>query len=296
MAVLIGETAALGSALIWAIAARIYGQMGQRISPLLLNFSKGAIALIIGGLVIGIAGLPLPQIPTMAMVWLGLSGMVGIGLGDSCYLAALKTIGPRRTLLLESLAPPWAALLAWISFGEVIPGMAWLGIFLTVVGVTWVIIERTTDTAVTSKHSYGGIICGLLAGLGQASGSVMSRFAFTIAELDPFWTMMIRVLAGIITVSLLLGRSPSSDRRFPPFAWRWVLVLVGTACASTFLAIIGQQTALKYAPAGIAQALLATSPLFILPIAAWSGEKLSFRAIAGVWIAMAGITLLLFNR
>lgn len=62
------------------------------------------------------------------------------------------------------------------------------------------------------------------------------------------------------------------------------------------LAIIGQQKALKYAPAGIAQALLATSPLFILPIAAWSGEKLSFRAIFGVGVAMAGITLLLFNR
>jgi drug/metabolite transporter (DMT)-like permease len=278
--------------------------MGQRISPLLLNFSKGAIALIVGGMVIGIAGLPLPQVPTTAMGWLGLSGVVGIGLGDSCYLAALKTIGPRRTLLLESLAPPLAALLAWLSFGEVIPGMAWLGIFLTVAGVTWVIIERTTDTAVGGKHPYRGIIWGLLAALGQASGSVMSRFAFTTADLDPFWTMLIRVLAGVITVSILLGRSPPSERGFPPFAWRWVLVLVGTAFASTFLAIIGQQTALKYAPAGIAQALLATSPLFILPIAAWSGEKLSFRAVrvaapsvsAGVGVAMVEITLLLFNR
>ncbi|MFN9174300.1 MAG: hypothetical protein ACK58N_07240 [Synechocystis sp.] len=61
---------------------------------------------------------------------------------------------------------------------------------------------------------------------------------------------------------------------------------------------------MKYAPAGIAQALLATSPLFILPIAAWSGEKLSFRAVrvaapsvsAGVGVAMVEITLLLFNR
>ncbi|MEB3161545.1 MAG: DMT family transporter [Synechocystis sp.] len=296
MAVLIGETAALGSALIWAVAARIYGQMGQRISPLLLNFSKGAIALVIGAIVIIVAGLPLPQVPPVALVWLGLSGVVGIGLGDSCYLAALTTIGPRRTLLLESLAPPLAALLAWISFGEVISVMAWLGIFLTVAGVTWVIVERTIDTAVAGKHPYQGIVWGLLAALGQASGSVMSRFAFTLADLDPFWTMLIRVFAGITTVLILLGRLPSSERQFPPFAWRWVLLLVGTAFASTFLAIIGQQTALKYAPAGIAQALLATSPLFILPIAAWSGEKLSFRAIAGVGVAMAGVTLLLLNR
>ena len=106
MTVLIGEIAALGSALIWAVAARIYGQIGQRISPLLLNFSKGAIALGIGAGVIVLGRLPWPHFPATATGWLILSGIVGIGLGDSCYLAALKEIGPRRTLLLESLAPP----------------------------------------------------------------------------------------------------------------------------------------------------------------------------------------------
>lgn len=296
MAVLLGETAALGSALIWAVAARIYGQIGQRISPLLLNFSKGAIALSIGSAVMVIGRFPLPQLPATATVWLVLSGIVGIGIGDSCYLSALKALGARRTLLLESLSPPLAALLAWISFGEIINGTAWLGILLTVAGVTWVVVERTTDQVVSGKHPYLGIVWGLFAALGQAGGSVMSRFAFTVSDLDPFWTMLIRVLAGIMTVLILLGRSPPSERQFPPFAWRWVLLLIGTAFASTFLAILGQQTALKYAPAGIAQALLATSPLFILPIAAWSGEKLSFRAIAGVGIAMTGIVLLLSNR
>lgn len=293
---MIGEIAALGTALIWAVAARIYGQMGQRISPLLLNFSKGAIALGIGVAVIGIGRLPCPHFPVTATGWLVISGIVGIGLGDSFYLAALREIGPRRTLLLESLAPPLAALLAWISFGENISVEAWLGILLTVLGVTWVILERTTDITVSGKHPYQGITWGLLAALGQASGSVMSRFALTISDLDPFWTMLIRVLAGMVTVVILLGRSPSSDRQFPPFQWRWVLLLTGTAFASTFLGILGQQTALKYAPAGIAQALLATSPLFILPIAAWSGEILSFRAITGVGIAMVGIILLLSYR
>ena len=296
MTVLIGEIAALGSALIWAVAARIYGQIGQRISPLLLNFSKGAIALGIGAGVIVLGRLPWPHFPATATGWLILSGIVGIGLGDSCYLAALKEIGPRRTLLLESLAPPVAALLAWASFGETIGIKAWLGIVLTVLGVTWVILERTTDVTVRSKHPYRGVIWGLLAALGQASGSVMSRFALTTSDLDPFWTMLIRVLAGMVTVLILLGRSPLPERQFPPFQWRWALLLAGTAFASTFLAILGQQTALKYASAGIAQALLATSPLFILPIAAWSGEKLSFRAIAGVGVAMVGITLLLSYR
>jgi len=64
---------------------------------------------------------------------------------------------------------------------------------------------------------------------------------------------------------------------------------------STYLGIWLQQTSLKYAPAGIAQTFLATSPLFILPIVALQGEKISQRAILGVIISLGGIALM-FSR
>ncbi|MEL6456276.1 MAG: EamA family transporter, partial [Cyanobacteria bacterium J06623_5] len=53
---------------------------------------------------------------------------------------------------------------------------------------------------------------------------------------------------------------------------------------------------LKYTAAGIAQALLATSPLFILPMAALLGERISQRAIWGVAAALAGVWLLLLSK
>ena len=40
------------------------------------------------------------------------------------------------------------------------------------------------------------------------------------------------------------------------------------------------------------QALFATSPLFVLPIAARLGEQISFRAVMGVLVALAGVALL----
>jgi drug/metabolite transporter (DMT)-like permease len=57
-----------------------------------------------------------------------------------------------------------------------------------------------------------------------------------------------------------------------------------------------QQTAIKFTPAGIALTLLQTSPLFIMAGAICIGEKVSFRAIAGVVIAIAGIGLLFYLR
>lgn len=64
------------------------------------------------------------------------------------------------------------------------------------------------------------------------------------------------------------------------------------AFGSTYLGIWLQQTALKFSPTGIAQTLLATSPLFILPLAALMGEKISSQAIGGVLIAVSGIFVL----
>jgi drug/metabolite transporter (DMT)-like permease len=72
-------------------------------------------------------------------------------------------------------------------------------------------------------------------------------------------------------------------------------LLGGVAIAAffgTYLAIWLQQTALKYAPAGVAQALLATSPIFVLPLLLALKERVSLRAALGALVALAGIWLL----
>jgi drug/metabolite transporter (DMT)-like permease len=64
------------------------------------------------------------------------------------------------------------------------------------------------------------------------------------------------------------------------------------AVLGTYLAIYLQQTALKYAATGVAQALASTSPLFVLPLAAVMGDRVSPRAIAGAVVALVGIGIL----
>jgi drug/metabolite transporter (DMT)-like permease len=77
---------------------------------------------------------------------------------------------------------------------------------------------------------------------------------------------------------------------------RILSITIGTAFAGTYLGIWLQQTALKYAPAGIAQSLVATSPLFVIPLSLWLGERVSPRAIVGVVLALGGIWLLFMQR
>ena len=50
--------------------------------------------------------------------WFMLSGLFGIGLGDSAYFQALPRLGSRRTVLLcQCLTAPFAALIEWLWLG-----------------------------------------------------------------------------------------------------------------------------------------------------------------------------------
>lgn len=292
-----GELAALSAALIWAVASVIYTGVGRQLSPLVLNLVKGliAIALLIATLLL--TGNLFPSVSPQPLVLLLLSGAVGIGFGDTAYFGALNCIGPRRTLVLESLAPPLAAILALIFLQEQLPPSAWIGIVLTVFGVTWVVLERSREAATPSVLPLRGIILGLLAAVGQAGGAVMSRAALVGTDINPLWSTFIRLIGGIAILLIWLSVQRQSIRVLQPLRSRHLLMVVaGTAFISTYLGIWLQQLSLKYAPAGVAQSLSATSPLFVIPIAViFAGDKVSGRAVLGVLVAIAGVWLL-FHR
>ena len=295
-----GELAALSSAVIWAASSAVYARLGQRIAPLTLNLIKGIAAIGFMGLTLALRLESIPQTSPTALGLLLLSGAVGIGLGDTAFFISLNCLGARRGLLLEALAPPLAAVMAWVALGERLPPAAWLGIALTVGGVAWVIVERAQpalERSLTPIRLRQGIFFGSLAALSQAGGAVLSRAALADTGIPPLWSGLVRIVAGCAVLLLWLWLSPTS-RANPLFRRRAVnlvrllLAIAATAFASTFLAIWLQQTALKYTAAGIAQAIGATSPMFIIPIAIALGEQVSWRAILGAGIALGGVWLL----
>lgn len=348
----LGEGAALLAAFLWAAATLLFGRLGQRLSPLVLNLVKGVFAICFIGITLLIrtgfasnsTGVGVPPIATLYLV---LSGGIGIGLGDTAYFAAINALGARRALLLETLAPPMAAILAWVFLSETLPLTAVSGIVLTLLGIAWVISERVpgTDSApqkTGASTSLGeGIRIALVAVFCQASGAVLSRAALVDVVVDPLWSSLLRLLAGMVFMGILaicqpwrLGDYSTSPKLAPPKSappeliterpavvrksvrqtvnqqknWsvrlrtsaialkspRFLSVVAVAAFFGTYLGIWLQQIALKYTAAGIAQALLATSPLFVLPMAGLLGERISPRSIGGVAIALTGVWLLIY--
>lgn len=316
-----GELAALGGALLWAIASTIYAQAGQTVVPLVLNVTKGVVAIAFMLITLALQQSVLPSLDAREWLLLIGSGIVGIGIGDTVFFMALNSIGARRTILLEALAPPLAALLAIAFLGEVLGWAAYGGIVLTVVGVTWVVLERTAkttestpdkppessqnaevssakpQTSTPTARYRQGLLYALLAALCQATGAVMTRAALVDTTISPLWSGLIRLVAGTglaaILVIALLGSHRMERRVFQPLRSLSFLGLIAvTAFGSTFLAIWLQQTALKFTATGIAQALTSTSPLFVIPFAMMMGDRITVRSVLGVLVALGGIWLL----
>jgi len=288
-----GEFAALLAAFLWASASVVYSRLGQQISPLLLNFLKGAIALLLLALTAIATQNIFPTLPLTPVLFLITSGIIGIGFGDTVFFSSLKYLGARRALLFETLAPPLAAIIALIFLQETLSLYAWLGIILTLLGVATVISERTSNQDLSVTNFKIGIGFGLGGAIAQAVGAVLSRAALTDFDLNPLWSTLIRLSAGTLAlIPLLLSRR--QHLKLPSLQWSWRLVgiIFITAFASTYLGIWLQQISLKFAATGIAQTLSSTSPLFILPIAAFLKETITIRAILGVLIALSGIGLL----
>lgn len=294
-----GELAALGVAFLWALTSIVYSKLGKKIPPLLMNLSKGGIAIALIIFTILLSGQQLlPSINLIPFMLLVLSGAVGIGIGDTAYFSALNRLGARRTLLLKTLGPPFAAITSTIFLKEQLSYTAWVGILLTVLGVAWVISERATSVTGTNKQLIPGVGFALLSAFTDALGAVFSRAALTDTSVTPLWSAMVRLIGGalILLLWLMLERKPVGVPVKELRSGKLLVIIALCAFLSTYLGFWLQQISLKFTTAGVAKSLGATSPIFVIPITFFLGDVVTIRAILGVFVAVAGVGLLFIYR
>ena len=285
---IIGALAALGSAFLWSLSAILFQQLGRSVSSVAMNLGKGLIALLLIGLLI------LPQgfadIDQRSYLFLALSGIMGICIGDTIYFKTLSYLGSRLTLLISSLIPVTTGVIAVMFLGEQIGLQAWLGVLLTVVGVTFVLWFKSGGSA-KAQHWRLGLITGVMFVLANALGIIFTKMGVDkVPSLDAtFVRTLAAVLAllawGVMARQLFDWVQPlKSPQRMRQLA---VAAFIG-AFLGTWLSVL----ALKYTHAAVAAALNSTGPLFILPLAYWMlKEKITVTAVAGAAIAVAGIAL-----
>jgi drug/metabolite transporter (DMT)-like permease len=289
-----GTLAALACALSWAIAARLFRVLGSAFSPLALNFWKGALSVALLA-IISLLYFPLGELEQHVIFWLLLSGIIGIGIGDTFFFLALNKIGDSQSILVaETLAPIATALLAMVWIAEWLTWPQWLGIAIVLVCVD-LVIKVQRQTALADMFEITGYLFAGLAALCQAIGAVISRDVLLQSDIDPFNASMIRLIGGIsIVVVLILIRKQSFMPRTGLQLKTWATFAVATL-VGTFLALSLQMLAFSLTKAAIVQTLFATSIIFSLIIARLLGEVIRFKTILWSMGALVGVGILLIS-
>lgn len=298
---MIGEAAAVATSCLWTLSSIFFTSAGRKIGPLSLNAYRSlmAVGFLLATHFLFIEGF-LPVATNTQWFWMGLSGIVGLGIGDSGLFAAYILMGPRRTLLVMALSPIFAAVCAYLMLGEILPSLAMIGIAITLGGVMLVILEgekRSGELPLSRKLKTYGVSFALIGAAGQGIGLVLAKvgiYSNPGTALNPLSATLMRMILGAFSVwiVMLLGgrmvelRKALSNRK-------GMGLTVVAAIAGPFLGVTFSMVAVTYAQAGVAQTLMSLGPVIIIPLV-WVlyHQRTSWQGTIGALIAVIGVPIL----
>ena len=290
---MIGILSAFGATLSWTYACSIWRTQTNIYKPIEINFLKNIIAFIIFSPVILIFNYSANYKYFLVLI---LSGIIGIGLGDTFYLKSLNLIGTRKTLSIEALSPLIAAITGTLFIDENLNINAWLGI-LIVTGALVKIIRKKSylidkdSKLVISNNSLEKYIYAFLSMFCAVIAALLSRFVLLESNLSPIFTTEIRLFGSIIflcfitkmKLKIFINNFERKEKH------KFIIsVLMGTN-----IGILLQQIVFQSLPLGIGWTLLSTSPIFSLFFTKKEEGKLSNEIIIITFLLFIGICLIL---
>lgn len=295
----LGEAAALGTALCWSASSVFFTFASRGVGSVVLNRTRLLVALALLSLLHTAAfGAPLPlTAESSRWIWLGLSGVVGLAIGDAFLFQAYVWIGARLTMLVMSAVPVISAGLAWIALGERLVAAQWAGVALTVGGIAAVVSERPAPNAggpAVSPDLRRGLLFALGAAIGQAGGLILARQGLggDFPALSGNVIRMCCAAAALWAVTLLRGQGRATAERLRGAPRAWLPILGGSFFGPT-IGVWLSLLAIQHTRIGVASTIMALPPVFLLPIGRWVfGERVGLRAVAGTLVAIGGVALL----
>lgn len=325
---LLGEILSVCTALSFTTGALFAETASKRMGSLPLNVTRMLMSLILLAATLWIMlGRPYPRYADLTTwLWLMLSGLIGYVIGDFCLFKSYILIGARFGQLLQTLSAPTAALTAWLLLGETMSTLSIIGMAVIIIGLALSVLTKgdatshTHDTHLHVKLPLKGIVYGCLAGIGQGAGLVISKIGLThytaavqaqglittlpapeallAIPLDlaiPFAGTMIRAIIGLLGFSmalLLFSKQGAAQLNHAFHDRKALLCALASTIFGPFVGVSLSLMATLYTSAGIAQSLMALSPIFIIaPAYFLFHQRVTPTEILGAFISVAGACL-----
>jgi drug/metabolite transporter (DMT)-like permease len=291
---LLGEIAALVTALLWSATSIVFTEASIRVGPIYVNISRMFMAIVYLSVTLLIMNIKIDL--SFSQIWnLIISGFAGLVVGDTFLFKAYRNIGARISMLIMALVPPISAFLAFFFLGERLSFLGIVGISITVFGIALVVLKREEKPTSNYKIDYTGIFYALIGAAGQAVGLIFAKNAFNEGEISGFLVSFVRIASAVIIIyplAILTNRYKNPIRIYMNDKRALLFTAIGSVIGP-YLGITFSMISISHTKVGIASTIMATVPIIMLPMVRYYyKEKLSWISIGGACIAVIGISIL----
>jgi drug/metabolite transporter (DMT)-like permease len=307
-----GELIAFTTTLSWSIGVFPFTEAARRLGPNPVNHFRLLLAVMLLTLIAFFAySIPVNELFSMPLddhwLWFGLSGIVGLTLGDYFGFTSFAILGTRVASIFSTLSPGAALLFGFLLLGERINMIGVTGMAITVGGVLWLILSKTEKSAIPD-HGHGsiskGFIYGVLSAICQGVGIVLSKKGMSIplngSNILPVHATWLRMIVGTVTIyiiTILAGRLREMNRPVLNNANNGLKYAVAGTIFGPVIGVSFSMYAVSIINASVAQTIFSLVPVCVLGLGfIFKGEKPSMSAVLGALVAIAGVVVLIWRN
>ncbi len=293
---MIGELAALGAAISWTFSAILYRQALQQTKPIsanIIRLSCTSAILLVFLVAIGKLGV-LTNLSANVAVLAAVSGIIGLGLGDTLYMLSLKLVGVARAVPITCTYPLFGLLWTVVFSGEAITFGVVFGTVAIVAGIWLLSYEKKDANTVKRQVLIKGVAAALATALlWSVSISMMDLAVEETPSLDQ--ALVVNVMRASMIGLLLLVFSPIIDRGhgFLKVSRKTAATLIVGGLVALGLGWFFLTFSFTETMASRAIPISSTTPLFsALASVVLLHEKVTARNLVGSVVVVAGIFLI----
>ena len=241
-----------------------------------------------------------------AWLWLGLSGVLALGIGDYFNYRMYVILSPRYGSVLSTLSPAAALLMGIQLLGEHINFVGITGMIITIVGVMSISLGRT-ERSYIPDHGHGsvfkGIVFGIIAAVCNGAGLALSKKGFLMQEatgmsIQPITASFIRFFTGTMVVLLLTFFNKqliANIKNIKAQPWSTLQTAFTGTIFGPLLGVSCALTAIQYIDVAVAQTIFGLVPVVAIFISHFVYREKITKYSFGVLVAISGVIILIWR-
>lgn len=291
---MIGFLYPLISSASFSISSVIIRKLDYFASPLKLNVirtSVGASCFIINLFILGLFH-DLIDLPWIVVLYLILSVLFNVALGDTFYFTAQRILGVRIVNPIVNTFPLLTIILAVIFLDEKFSTIIIIGSILILTGISLISIEKEGETENILNKKLGVIFIGLTI-ISYALGVIFTTVG--TVNLDPITANSVRLPFAAIFLGSVYTFSNKTHLPKDEVHYKLpttITFAILTGVLGTYISSIYLVLSVQTIGAGLTSVFVSVGPLFALPLAKyWLKENVGIKTIIGTLLTIAGIII-----